>query len=161
MNHRYDSVFSDEELKRIRFLRRLNRDRTFLTWLAGITTTATIFLIQIPFHGNSLLHAFCSYGSLPAGIGIGFWAYSFIDRYTDTEFLTRWDQLFYQRSNTSPELLEAQNEVSRLTDDMFFICLPLERQRLAVNEIYRKRGLPVPNPVPAESSPVRDSRNSK
>ena len=108
---RYDSVFSPEERKRIAFLRSLDRERTLLAWLAGVATAITIFFIQVPFHGNTLLHAVCSYGSAPLGIAVGSWLYVFIDRYTDREFLDRWDQLFYDRSNITPDRLAAQEEV--------------------------------------------------
>lgn len=152
---RYDSFFSPEERKRIAFLRSLDRNRTLLAWLVGAATAVTIFFIQVPFHGNALLHAVCSYGSAPIGIAIGSWLYFFIDRYTDREFLIRWDPLFYERSNTTPDRLAAQEEVLQLTEDMHFIALPLEQQRLIVNGVYRKWRLPEPNPTSAEKPSVQ------
>lgn len=141
----YDSVFSSQELKRIAFLRNLSKNRAHIAWLAGAVTVLTVFFLQMLFHGNALIRAVFSYGSLPSGVIIGTWLYFFIDRYTNNEFIVRWDPVFYERHNTTPDRLAAEYEVRQLTEDMHFITLPLEQQQLIVNGIYRKYGLPEPN----------------
>ena len=144
-NVKYDIHFSDEDLKRIKFLRLIYNERHLIAWVAGIFIAALVFFVQIPLHGNELVHAVCTYGSIPAGVGVGFWFDGFVAKYADDELFYKWDPLFYQRSGKTQEQLDAEAEVLRLTDEMQFIALPIEQQRLMVNKIYRDRGLPEPN----------------
>lgn len=144
-NRNYDSYFSEKELKRIKFLRFIDRESAFWGWVIGIVISIFVFFIQIPLKGNNLIHAVCTFGSIPTGIVIGIGAYYFITWYVDNELLKKWDPLFYKRCNKTPEHFIAEAEVLKLTDDMNFICLPLNEQRAIVNKIYSNLGLPEPN----------------
>jgi hypothetical protein len=137
----YDLQFTKDELKRIKWLRRLDANRSFYSWSAGVSVLLLVFFVQVPFHGVQLVHVICTYGCLPAGLATGVWLNCFIDRFVDREFESKWDPLFFERSGKTPAQIAAQEEVLALANRLEFLALSVEEQREIVQRINKKYGL--------------------
>ena len=137
----YDLQFSAEERQQIGRIRRFDEFRALIAWSVGIVICISVFLAQALFHGIQLVHAICTYGALPAGIGVGYWLNATIDRYVENQFTSKWDQLYMERSGRSRERIAAVNECNVLLDQPEFCALPIDEQRRIMERINEKHGL--------------------
>lgn len=141
----YDLKFTSNELKKINRLRTLDEYRNAISWALGIIVFLAIFLVQSLFHGISVIHALCTYGCIPAGIGLGFFLDRRLDTYVHSEFRDKWDPLFQQRSGETEYQYKVQQEILTLTENFSFMSMPIDEQSRHVNEVYKRHGLPEPN----------------
>jgi hypothetical protein len=137
----YDLQFSAEERQEIGRLRSLDANRGSIAWSVGILICISVFLAQTLFHSVQLVHAICTYGALPAGLGVGYWLNARIDRYIENQFKSKWDLLYMERSGRSRAKIATTNEVNEILDRPEFYALPMEEQRRIMERMSEKRGL--------------------
>lgn len=137
----YDLSFSSEELRKISRLRALDDNRKTISWVVGMGLFLLTFLSQTFFRGVDWVHALATYGCIPIGIGAGLFMYKFIDTYVEVKFREKWDALYYERNNSSPEKEAAKIAIQRITDKPEFYLLPKEQQTKIMKEINETHGL--------------------
>ncbi len=134
----YDQEFNESELRTIRRLRSLDGARVPLSWAAGVTTTAVVFLAQVPFHGFELAHLVATYGCLPAGLFAGLGTNVKLDQFIEGQFSKKWDPLFFERSGRGPEWLAACDERNWLIEQPWFHRLSEAERSRRLKQINKK-----------------------
>ncbi|MBF0548362.1 MAG: hypothetical protein HQM08_28260 [Candidatus Riflebacteria bacterium] len=126
-------------------LRNLDKYRQAILLLLFFIVLVLINLWKFHFSENLITRVIFSFNCIPISLIFLHFINRIIDWYIERQFIKKWDPLFLERTKQTEGELLASEEILKLTDDIYFVSLSTEEQKIIVNQVYKKHGLCEPN----------------